>query len=179
MRLLDEDDGAAPARRAFPYDAHAKHVVHRRFDDVVIAFVQVLRRGVDRLVTAYIDGDGLALHRWAPLDALAESTVVPGSQNPFASSLEGQHVFRFARCSSAFGDNANQFVFKVKKDATRPEIKAAVEKIYGVEVAGVTVANVKGKVKRTMRGLSRKPSWKKAYVRVADGQEIDFTAEAK
>jgi large subunit ribosomal protein L23 len=43
----------------------------------------------------------------------------------------------------------------------------------------VTVANVKGKVKKTMRGLSKKPSWKKAYVRVVEGQEIDFTAEAK
>ncbi|MBT5053072.1 MAG: 50S ribosomal protein L23, partial [Gammaproteobacteria bacterium] len=54
-----------------------------------------------------------------------------------------------------------------------------VEKIYGVSVAGVTVANVKGKVKKTMRGQSKKPSWKKAYVRVVEGQEIDFTAEAK
>jgi large subunit ribosomal protein L23 len=43
----------------------------------------------------------------------------------------------------------------------------------------VSVANVKGKVKRTMRGLSKRASWKKAYVRVAAGQEIDFTAEAK
>ncbi|MAI53301.1 MAG: 50S ribosomal protein L23 [Gammaproteobacteria bacterium TMED95] len=98
------------------------------------------------------------------------------SSDAIYNVILGAHISEKA---TIVADNANQFVFKVKKDATRPEIKAAVEKIYGVEVAGVTVANVKGKVKRTMRGLSRKPSWKKAYVRVADGQEIDFTAEAK
>jgi len=88
----------------------------------------------------------------------------------------GAHISEKA---TIVADQSNQFVFKVRKTATRPEIKAAVEKIYGVDVAGVTVANVKGKTKRTMRGISRKPSWKKAYVRVVDGQEIDFTAEAK
>ena len=88
----------------------------------------------------------------------------------------GAHISEKA---TIVADQSNQFVFKVRKTATRPEIKAAVEKIYGVDVAGVTVANVKGKTKRTMRGMSRKASWKKAYVRVVDGQEIDFTAEAK
>ena len=73
----------------------------------------------------------------------------------------------------------NQFTFKVAKDATRPEIKTAVEGIYGVTVENVTVMNVKGKVKRTTRGMSKKPSWKKAYVRVSEGQEIDFTEAAK
>ena len=88
----------------------------------------------------------------------------------------GAHISEKA---TIVADQSNQFVFKVRKTATRPEIKADVEKIYGVDVAGVTVANVKGQTKRTMRGMSRKPSWKKAYVRVVDGQEIDFTAEAK
>jgi len=88
----------------------------------------------------------------------------------------GAHISEKA---TVVAEQANQFVFKVRKEATRPQIKAAVEKIYGVNVAGVTVANVKGKVKKTMRGLSKKPSWKKAYVRVVEGQEIDFTAEAK
>ncbi|MDA7591926.1 50S ribosomal protein L23 [Pseudomonadales bacterium] len=88
----------------------------------------------------------------------------------------GAHISEKA---TVVAEQSNQFVFKVRKEATRPQIKAAVEKIYGVSVAGVTVANVKGKVKKTMRGLSKKPSWKKAYVRVVEGQEIDFTAEAK
>ena len=88
----------------------------------------------------------------------------------------GAHISEKATVGA---EQSNHFVFKVRKEATRPQIKAAVEKIYGVSVAGVTVANVKGKVKKTMRGLSKKPSWKKAYVRVVEGQEIDFTAEAK
>ena len=88
----------------------------------------------------------------------------------------GAHISEKA---TVVAEQSNQFVFKVRKEATRPQIKAAVEKIYGVSVAGVTVANVKGKVKKTMRGQSKKPSWKKAYVRVVEGQEIDFTAEAK
>jgi large subunit ribosomal protein L23 len=88
----------------------------------------------------------------------------------------GAHISEKA---TVVAEQSNHFVFNVRKEATRPQIKAAVEKIYGVNVAGVTVANVKGKVKKTMRGLSKKPSWKKAYVRVVEGQEIDFTAEAK
>ena len=90
--------------------------------------------------------------------------------------LLGAHI---SEKSTIVADESNQFVFKVAKDASRPEIKRAVEQIYGVNVDSVSVANVKVKVKRTMRGLSKRPSWKKAYVRVAAGQEIDFTAEAK
>ncbi len=90
--------------------------------------------------------------------------------------LLGAHISEKA---TVIADSANQFTFKVAKDATRPEIKKAVEAIYGVTVESVTVMNVKGKVKRTMRGMSKKPSWKKAYVRVSEGQEIDFTEAAK
>lgn len=85
--------------------------------------------------------------------------------------LLGAHISEKA---TVIADAANQVAFKVAKDATRPEIKTAVEKIYGVAVKGVTVLNVKGKVKRNARGLSKKPSWKKAYVRLAEGEEIDF-----
>jgi large subunit ribosomal protein L23 len=90
--------------------------------------------------------------------------------------LLGAHI---SEKTTVVADTANQFVFKVAKDASRPEIKQAVEQIYGVNVESVSVANVKGKVKRTVRGLSKRASWKKAYVRVAAGQDIDFTAEAK
>jgi len=48
---------------------------------------------------------------------------------------------------------------------------------YGVSVKNVTVLNVKGKVKRNMRGVSKKPSWKKAYVRLEDGHDIDFSSQ--
>lgn len=85
--------------------------------------------------------------------------------------LLGAHISEKA---TVIADEANQFTFKVSKDATRPEIKKAVETVYGVVVKDVTVMNVKGKVKRNMRGVSRKPSWKKAYVRLEEGHDIDF-----
>lgn len=83
----------------------------------------------------------------------------------------GAHISEKA---TVIAEETNQFTFKVAKDATRPEIKQAVEKIYGVAVKNVTVLNVKGKVKRNARGISRKPGWKKAYVRLEEGHDIDF-----
>ena len=71
-------------------------------------------------------------------------------------------------------DAQNQVVFKVAGDATKPEVKAAVEKLFNVKVADVRVTNVKGKTKRTRIGLGKRSDWKKAYVRLEQGQEIDF-----
>lgn len=88
--------------------------------------------------------------------------------------LLGAHISEKA---TIIADEANQFAFKVARDATRPEIKEAVEKIYGVSVRGVTVLNVKGKVKKNARGVSKKPSWKKAYVRLDEGHDIDFSTK--
>ena len=72
------------------------------------------------------------------------------------------------------GDVANAVVFRVVKDATKLEIKRAVERLFKVRVEAVQVSNVKGKVKRNRYGESRRPSWKKAYVRLAAGHDIDF-----
>jgi large subunit ribosomal protein L23 len=74
------------------------------------------------------------------------------------------------------GDQDNQYVFKVSVDATKPEIKAAVESVFSVNVEQVRVVNVKGKTRRTRNGLGRRSDWKKAYVSLAEGQQIDFTA---
>ena len=79
--------------------------------------------------------------------------------------------------ATVIGDLSNQYVFKVAVDATKREIKEAVERLFSVEVVSVSTLNVKGKVKRNFRGgVSRFKNWKKAYVRVADGQDIDFMA---
>ncbi|GAB2937306.1 50S ribosomal protein L23 [Aquaspirillum soli] len=78
--------------------------------------------------------------------------------------------------STRVADQDQQVVFKVVKDATKPEIKAAVELLFKVEVEGVQVLNVKGKVKRFGRFTGRRSDWKKAYVSLKPGQEIDFTA---
>jgi large subunit ribosomal protein L23 len=84
----------------------------------------------------------------------------------------GAHISEKA---SLIADTANQFAFKVAKDATGPEIKEAIEKIYEVPVKKVSVINVKGKVKRNARGLSKRPGWKKAYVSLEAGHDIDFS----
>ena len=75
---------------------------------------------------------------------------------------------------SILGDKSNQYAFKVAKDSTKAEIKVAVERLFGVNVEGVSTLCVRGKVKRSVRGVSRKKNWKKAYVRVAAGQELDY-----
>ena len=78
--------------------------------------------------------------------------------------------------STFVGDKNNQVVFRVADDATKPEIKAAVELLFKVKVKGVQVSNVKGKEKKTGRIMGRRRNWKKAYVSLAQGQEINFQA---
>lgn len=68
----------------------------------------------------------------------------------------------------------NTVVFKVVTTATKAEIKAAVEKLFEVSVEGVRTLNVKGKTKRTGARIGRRNDWKKAYVTLAEGSEIDF-----
>lgn len=77
------------------------------------------------------------------------------------------------------GDWSNQCSFKVARDATKREVKAAVETLFGVRVVNVTTANVKGKTKRGPQGRpARGKNWKKAYVRLAEGETLDYTAVA-
>ena len=69
-----------------------------------------------------------------------------------------------------------QVIFRVVSDATKPEVKAAVEKLFNVTVDSVQISNVKGKQKRFGRSVGRRQDWKKAYVCLAAGQEINFAA---
>ncbi|WP_250656537.1 50S ribosomal protein L23 [Alkalimarinus coralli] len=69
---------------------------------------------------------------------------------------------------------SGQVVFRVATDSTKAEIKKAVETLFEVKVEGVQVSNLKGKTKRTVRGLGKRKDTKKAYVRLAEGQDIDF-----
>ncbi len=71
-------------------------------------------------------------------------------------------------------DKYEQVVFRVASDATKPEIKAAVELLFKVQVESVQVANVKGKVKRFRGAVGRRKGWKKAFVALKPGQEINF-----
>ncbi len=72
-----------------------------------------------------------------------------------------------------------QVIFRVLKNATKPEIKAAVENLFKVEVESVQVLNRLGKQKRSRHGMGRKSNQKLAYVCLKPGQEINFTEEAK
>jgi len=67
-----------------------------------------------------------------------------------------------------------QYTFVVAPDATKPEIKKAVEALFDVKVEGVQVLNQKGKTKRTARGIGKRNDMRKAYVTLAAGQDIDF-----
>jgi len=78
--------------------------------------------------------------------------------------------------STLVADKYEQVVFKVATDATKPEVKAAVELLFNVKVDSVQILNVKGKVKRFGRFIGRRSDWKKAYVCLTPGQEIDFSA---
>ncbi|HHI75761.1 MAG TPA: 50S ribosomal protein L23 [Gammaproteobacteria bacterium] len=71
-------------------------------------------------------------------------------------------------------ENNNQFVFQVARDATKPEIKAAVELLFEVDVEKVQVLNVKGKRKRFGQRMGKRADTRKAYVRLKEGQDINF-----
>jgi len=73
-------------------------------------------------------------------------------------------------------DKFEQVIFRVASDATKPEVKAAVELLFKVEVKAVQVSNVKGKEKRFGKMTGRRKGWKKAYVCLKPGQEINFAA---
>ena len=76
------------------------------------------------------------------------------------------------------GEKHNQVLFKVLRDATKPEIKAAVELLFKVEVEKVSTVIQKGKVKRFGRSMGRRDHVKKAYVSLKAGQELNFSGEA-
>jgi len=73
-------------------------------------------------------------------------------------------------------DKHQQIAFKVRTDSTKAEIKAAIELVFKVEVAKVATINVGGKVKRAGKRVGKRNDWKKAYVSLKPGQEINFQA---
>ena len=78
--------------------------------------------------------------------------------------------------ATRIADKHQQVAFKVRTDATKPEIKAAIEMLFKVEVQAVSVVNVGGKSKRASRTMGKRKDWKKAYVSLKPGQEINFAA---
>lgn len=95
--------------------------------------------------------------------------------------MNDQRVFQVIRSphisekAAIIGDASNQHVFKVATDAKKDEIKEAVEQLFKVKVAKVRTANVKGKSKRQGVRLGKRNDWKKAYVSLEQGHEIDLS----
>lgn len=80
--------------------------------------------------------------------------------------------------STMTAEKYRQVVFEVASDASKAEIRSAVQKLFDVTVEGVKVINVRGKIKRFGRTPGQRSNWKKAYVRLADGDDIDFMGTA-
>jgi large subunit ribosomal protein L23 len=76
--------------------------------------------------------------------------------------------------STIAADSMHQVIFEVLDDATKSEIKQAIEALFDVTVQRVRVVNVRGKIKRFGRTPGKRKNWKKAYVRLAEGDDIDF-----
>lgn len=81
---------------------------------------------------------------------------------------------RVTEKTARVGESSNQYVFRVRRDADKTEIKNAVEQIFDVQVESVQVVNVKGKAKAHRFRIGRRSDWKKAYVRIQEGQSIDL-----
>ena len=81
---------------------------------------------------------------------------------------------RMTEKSTRVGEGSNQYVFRVTTDSNKKEIKDAVEKLFEVNVESVRIVNVKGKGKTFKQRAGQRSDWKKAYVRVQEGQVIDF-----
>ena len=92
-------------------------------------------------------------------------------QERLMTVIQGPHVSEKA---NLVAEAANQVVFRVRPDATKAEIRKAVELLFEVEVDNVTVINVRGKIKRHGQTSGRRVGWKKAYVTLAEGSELDF-----
>jgi large subunit ribosomal protein L23 len=106
----------------------------------------------------------------------AKAVVKASSKERLMSVLVAPHV---SEKSAIVAEKANQIVFRVRRDSTKPEIKAAVELMFEVKVDAVRVVNVAGKAKRFGGRPGRRSDFKKAYVSLAEGQSIDFAGVAK
>jgi len=102
----------------------------------------------------------------------SEARVNTRSKDWLAGVLIAPHV---SEKSARIALQGNQYVFRVRTDATKPEIRAAVEFMFEVKVDTVRVVNQIGKAKRFGRTPGRRQDWKKAYIRLAEGQQIEMS----
>ena len=112
----------------------------------------------------------------SPAAAVATSAPTASKKERLMSVLLAPHV---TEKTSLAMQNGNQYAFRVRRDSAKPEIKAAVELMFDVKVVAVQIVNEPGKTRRFGRTPGRTQNWKKAYVRLAAGQAIDYEAKPK
>ena len=93
------------------------------------------------------------------------------NQERLMTVLLGPHL---SEKSTRVAEDNNQVVFRVRRDSTKQEVRRAVEMLFEVQVEQVQIVNCRGKVKRFGQTLGRRQDWKKAYVTLAEGNDIDF-----
>lgn len=97
--------------------------------------------------------------------------TVVANQERLMTVLLGPHL---SEKSTRVAEANNQVVFRVRRDSTKQEVRRAVEMLFDVKVENVQIVNLRGKVKRFGQTLGRRQDWKKAYVTLAEGNDIDF-----
>src|SRR5215510_2699529 len=107
---------------------------------------------------------------------IKDAPAKPASQEKLIAVLLAPHI---TEKTSLAMQNTNTYSFRVRRDSTKPDIKAAVELMFNVKVAGVQVVNETGKTRRFGKLSGRTQDIKKAYVRLAPGQTIDYEAKIK
>lgn len=93
------------------------------------------------------------------------------SKERLMSVVLGPHL---SEKGTRVGERNHQVVFRVRRDSTKAEVRRAVEMLFEVKVSDVRVVNCMGKVKKSGRRLGRQQDWKKAYVSLAEGSDINF-----
>ena len=112
----------------------------------------------------------------AKAGAAAPAAKAKGASERLMTVLIAPHVSEKAARAT---ESAQQYVFRVRKDASKPEIRAAVELMFEVKVDRVRTVNVIGKDKRFGRFAGKRPDWKKAYVSLKEGQSIDLSGQVQ
>ena len=119
--------------------------------------------------------DKKVIDKKAPVKTVAKKVIDKKVSDKALQSVLSPHVTEKA---TMVADKLNQVIFKVRKNATKVQVKEAIEVMFKVDVKAVNLINVKGKTKKASRNsMGKRADWKKAYVSVKAGQEINFTGE--
>jgi large subunit ribosomal protein L23 len=161
------EDKKVTAKKVTAKKVTAKKVTAKKVTAKKVTAKKVTAKKVTaKKVTAKTAPTKTAPTKTAPTKTVADKSL---------QSVLSPHVTEKA---TMVADKLNQVIFKVRKDATKIQVKEAIETMFKVDVKNVNLLNVKGKTKRASRNsMGKRADWKKAYVSIQAGQEINFTGE--